>query len=647
MIFATAGHIDHGKTRLVKALTGIDTDLLPEERARGISIDLGFAHADLGEHKRASFIDVPGHERFVRNMLAGVSGIDAALLVVAADDGIMPQTLEHLHILDLLDVRCGAVVITKMDVATAQRVEEVTSKVLAALTNTSLEGAGAFPVSAVTGEGLPALLEWMHSVAAETGEASEDGRRFRMPVDRAFTVPGSGTVVTGTVRSGMVAVGDQLMVSPGGSAVRVRGVRVQGVATARALPRQRCALNLVGVGIDSVGRGSWVLDPCVHAPTSRLDVRLRVLKSERESLAHWTPVHLHLGTADVTARVVVPSEGTVVPGTTEFVQLVTERPIAALHGDRFVVRDQNARRTMGGGTVLDPFAPKRKRGAGLRAAELQVYERRTPDRVLTGLLELAESGLDLQLFARAMGLSAASAEAAQSAAGAVVLGKSNPVAITRVAAEALTVRVLSAVKEFHALQPQVIGIDISDLRRSAAPRLGSRPFHAFVRELANRQLIVLSKDTVRLTEHDASDNPADEKLWLRVHGRLRAAGVHTPLIAELATALNIKEQLLRDFLHRKSRSGDVRRVTGERFCLRASLAALAATAVQIAQKKEDGFFSAPEFRDAIKTGRGLAIHYLEFFDQLGITQRFGDKRRIGKDYVMQFGPGEPIGPEDV
>ena len=637
MIIATAGHIDHGKTSLVKSLTGVDTDRLPEERKRGISIDLGFAHADLGE--RVSFIDVPGHERFIRNMLAGVCGIDAALLVVAADDGVMPQTLEHLYILDLLEVRRGAVVITKTDLVSSQRVDDVTIEVQDTLVRTSLEGAEVFSVSTKSGAGLPALVEWLRALTTRTPVHLDDARHFRMPLDRAFTVAGSGTVITGTIHSGIVSVGDRLIVSPRGCQVRVRGVQVEGASVARAIVGQRCALNLVGLGVQDVGRGDWIVNAVVHAPTSRFDARLRVLVSEVEPLMHWTPVHLHLGTVDVPARIAVPAEEDIRPGESSFIQLITDRPIVALHGDRFVVRDQSARRTLGGGLVLDPFAAKRKRGMGLRFAELQMYERRSPSKILAGLLELSDTGIDLDTFARSMNLTVGAANAVLREADALVLGKSMPVGITRTAGEALRVRVLKSISQFHDQHPQASGIEFSYLRKLVAPKLNIHGFQFFLRELANRQQIVLSNDLARLRCHETSDNPEDEKLWELVRKALQRAGVHTPLVADLSRELGASEQVLREFLHRKSRTGKVRRVTAERFSLLETLACLAAMAIEVAQGNSDGFFSAREFRDAIGTGRGLAIHYLEFFDQLGITQRFGDRRRMGKAPLEQLEGG--------
>jgi selenocysteine-specific elongation factor len=468
----------------------------------------------------------------------------------------------------------------------------------------------------------------------------DDGKHFRMAVDRAFTVTGSGTIVTGTVQSGSVSVGEHLVVSPGGYEVRVRGVQVHGAAAERGLPAQRCALNLAGVAVDEVGRGDWIVDPAVHLPTTRFDARLQVVASEGKALAHWTPVHLHLGTADVPARIAISAEGSIAPGASSYVQLLLERPVSALHNDRFVVRDQSASRTLGGGVVLDPFAPKRQRRASMRTTELHVLERCAPAQILAGMLEISEGGVDLQSLARKLNLRRERVEVLQRNAQAVMLGKDNSLCISRAAADLLVKRILSALGAFHAAHPQASGMEVAALRNVVAPRLPVTALQSLVRDLANRQDIVLSNDLVRLRDHETTSNPEDERLWVLVQRRLRSAGVHVPLLAELAKSLDVKEPVLRDFLHRKSRTGEVLRVTPERFALRETMGHLAVKAAEVARSAHHGLFTAAQFRDAIGTGRGLAIHYLEFFDRLGITQRFGDQRRTGKDCISVLGPVE-------
>ncbi|MDF5823038.1 selenocysteine-specific translation elongation factor [Pseudomonas aeruginosa] len=359
MIVGTAGHIDHGKTSLLRALTGIEGDRRPAERQRGITIDLGYLYADLGDGSPTGFIDVPGHERFVHNMLAGASGIDCVLLVVAADDGLMPQTREHLAIVELLGIRRALVALTKIDRVEPQRVQQVRTQVehLA-----GLRPAGAspiFPLSSSTGEGVAALREALGGLAGEVRERSREGY-FRLAVDRAFSVAGSGIVVTGTAFSGQVAVGDELLLGNAGRPVRVRGLHAQNRPAQQAWAGQRVALNIAGerLALEQIQRGDWLLQAALHAPTTRVDIDFRLLPDELRDFTHWTPVHLHLGTQDVTGRLALLEGEQLEPGHRAFAQLVLNAPIQALHGDRLVLRDQSAQRT------LQRRAGARRRRAG-------------------------------------------------------------------------------------------------------------------------------------------------------------------------------------------------------------------------------------------------------------------------------------------
>ena len=377
MIIGTAGHIDHGKTSLVKALTGVDTDSLKEEKARGITVDLGFAYRRVSGSSTHAFIDVPGHEKLIRNMLAGATGIDCVLLVVAADDGPMPQTREHLAIFDLLGLSRGVVALTKCDLVGEDRIVEARQEVAALLEGSVLGEAPVVPVSCTTGAGLVDLQEQLHRAAAALPRRSEQGQ-FRLAVDRCFSLPGFGTIVTGTAASGRVAVGDRLLVSPRGLPVRVRGIHAQNSTATFGVAGQRCALNLTGSNLEKsdIARGDWIVAEGAHAPSACLDVRLRLLPGEGKPLAHWTPVRLHLAATEVGARV-VPLTGTgVAPGDSALVQLELERTIGTLHGDRFIVRDQSAQRTLGGGTVVDPLASRRGRRKPQRARVPQGRARR-------------------------------------------------------------------------------------------------------------------------------------------------------------------------------------------------------------------------------------------------------------------------------
>jgi selenocysteine-specific elongation factor len=643
MIVATAGHIDHGKTLLVKTLTGVDTDRLPEEKARGISIDLGFAYWPLADGAVIGFVDVPGHERFIRNMLAGVCGIDFALLVVAADDGVMPQTVEHLHILDLLDIRRGVAVITKIDRVPPERVEKVRSEIAALLAPTRLAGIGILPVSAVTGAGIEDLKQALATAARAFAARMTGGQHFRLAIDRAFTIAGSGTVVTGTVFNGTVAAGDRLVVSPKGAPVRVRGIQMRGQTAERAQAGERCALNLTGADLETVARGDWVLAEAIHAPTQRMDVRVALLASEPQPLKHWTPLHLHLATADVTARISLPGEAAIAPGASAIAQLALAKPVGALNGDRFILRDQSARRTLGGGTVLDPHARAARRASPARRAELAALERGSPEAALSELLKDETRGVDLKRFERTFNLKPERLSALYAAAGVVVFGKEERTGVTRARREKLREAVPAALRDFHRAQPQATGMEIATLRKQLAPQLTAEAFQSLLRELADERKIEIASNLVRQTGHDATSNPEDLRMWQLVLPALQQGGFAPPPVVELAAALKLKEAALKDFLHRKSRGGEVMRVPPDRFYPRATLATLAATAHALARANPNGF-TAAQYRDATGIGRGLAIEILEFLDSLGITQRVGDARKPRKDFVPILGAAEPARP---
>ena len=638
MIIATAGHIDHGKTLLVKTLTGVDTDRLPEEKARGISIDLGFAYWPQADGGLIGFVDVPGHERFIHNMLAGVCGIDFALLAVAADDGVMPQTVEHLQILGLLGVSHGVAAITKTDRVDAARVVEVQSELRALLADSTLAAIALLPVSAVSGAGIELLRETLMDAARGHAARYREGQYFRLAIDRAFTVPGSGTVVTGTVFNGEVATGDKLLVSPKGLPARVRGIQIRGKAAERARAGERCALNLGGIEVDAVARGDWVLHEAIHAPSHRMDVRFTLLASERAPLAHWTPVHLHLATANVLAHVATRAGAAIPPGTTAQVQLVLQAPLAALNGDRFILRDQSAARTLGGGIVIDPLAQPRRRAS---ADWLAALERGTPEAALAELLQAAGPALDCARFETVFNLDAARAAALYRAADAVLLGRSPRVALARGREAELRDSVLARLADFHRAQAQVPGVEIAALRKELAPGLHAEAFASLLRELAEAQLLEVYGSFARLPGHDATSNAADLALWQAVQPALLEARYAAPTVAELARVLGLDVAQLRDFLHRKSKSGDVMRVAEDLFYPKATLAVLAANAALVARAASNGLFSAAQYRDATGIGRTRVIKILEFFDTLGITQRIGDTRKMHKNFVPILGAAKP------
>ncbi len=638
MIVATAGHIDHGKTLLVKALTGVDTDRLPEEKARGISIDLGFAYWPLANGGLIGFVDVPGHERFIHNMLAGVCGIDFALLAVAADDGVMPQTVEHLQILSLLGISRGVVAITKTDRVDSARIAEVQQEVQALLAASSLAAIPLLPVSAVTGAGIERLRQTLVDAAGDHAARYREGQHFRLAIDRAFTVAGSGTVVTGTVFNGEVKAGDRLVLSPKGVPLRVRGIQIRGGAALQAQAGDRCALNLTGIAVDAVARGDWVLHEAIHAPTRRMDVHFTLLATERTPLAHWTPVHLHLATADVMARVAIRGSAMIAPGTSATVQLIIETPIAALNGDRFILRDRSAARTLGGGSVIDPIARVRRHAS---PAWLSALERGTPETALADLLQIPGQAVDCARFETVFNLAAARAAALYQSADAEIIGRAPRLAIARAATGAIRDRILARLGDFHRAQAQAAGMEIAALRKELAPSLLADAFSFLLRGLADARRIEVNGSIVRLPGHDATSNAADEEMWRIVQPAMLEGRYAAPAIAELARGLSLNEARLRDFLYRKSKTGEVMRVAEDLFYPKAILAILAANAALVARGASKGLFSAAQYRDATGIGRTRAILILEFFDVLGITQRIGDTRKMHKNFVPILGPAKP------
>ena len=643
MIVATAGHIDHGKTLLVKTLTGTDTDRLPEEKARGISIDLGFAYLPLAEGGLIGFVDVPGHERFIRNMLAGVSGIDFALLIVAADDGVMPQTIEHLQILDLLRIGCGAAVITKTDRVDAARIEEVRNQVRALLAPTLLAQVPILPVSAVSGTGMAELKNLLLREAAAKGQRSSSGQHLRYAIDRAFSIAGSGTVVTGTVFNGTVRAGDKLVISPAGREVRVRSIQIHGKAAAEARAGERCALNLTGADVESVRRGDWVMAEAIHRPTQRIDVRLNVLPGEGKPLKHWMPVHLHLATADVTARVSLKRGEALNPGSGGIGQLVLDEPISALHGDRFILRDQSSTRTLGGGVIIDPIPPASRRSKA-RDATLAALESADHVTALTALAADSKRPIDLAHFEAIFNLLPEIAAAAYAKAGLTPLGKDRRFAITQPRLAALHQAAVKQVTAFHQAQPQASGIEIETLHQALAPELDADAFGHLLRLLADQRQIEVHSSLVRKPGHDTTANSADVKLWETVQPALLSAGFNPPPLKELAPLLKLKDAILKDFLYRQMKAGNLYRVGAERFYLKPTMAVLAATAQAVAAKQPEGQFTAAQYRDAVGIGRTLAIEILEALDGITVTQRIGDARKMRKDFAPILGAAEAAPP---
>ena len=631
MIVGTAGHIDHGKTALLKALTGQQGDRRREERERGITIDLGYAYADLGDGSLTGFIDVPGHERFVHNMLAGASGIDCMLLVVAADDGVMPQTREHLAIVELLGIRRALVALTKIDRVEPARVDEVRQQITALLQPGPLAGAPIFPVSAIDGQGLEPLRQALLDQAAHINARSESGH-FRLAIDRTFSVTGAGVVVTGTAFAGRVQVGDELTLSPLGRRVRVRGLHAQNREANEAHAGQRVALNLAGerLAVEQVSRGDWLLAPTLQAASQRIDIEFTLLASEARALKHWTPVHVHLGAQDVTGRIALLEGECVAPGGQVHAQLQLNGPVHAIHGDRVVLRDQSAQRTLGGGRVLDPFAPPRNRHRQARRAQLRALAGNTLEDILPQLLPSAVNGVEPAYLERQFNRPRETWQLPDAAVE--ITTRQGTRLFERSYWDYLGKSLAPALQRFHEEQPDELGPDRDRLRRYALPQLERPVFIALLEQALAEGTVHASGPWLHLPEHRVRLSDEEEVLKAQLWPLLEADDFNPPWVRDMAKALAIDEESVRNLLRKLARLGELQQVVKDLFYTEAATRQLARLLMEI--EHEAGVIRAATFRDRIGLGRKRSIQLLEHFDRIGLTRRFGNERKIRSDSAL-------------
>ena len=634
IVVGTAGHIDHGKTALVRSLTGVDTDRLKEEKERGITIELGFAPLTLPSGKRLGLVDVPGHERFVRNMVAGATGIDLVVLVIAADEGVMPQTREHLDICSLLGTRGGIVALTKVDLVDADWQEMVTDDVREYLAGTFLQNAPIIPFSAVTGAGRDELLSALESMAAEVPGRMPSGI-FRLPVDRVFTMKGFGSVVTGTLISGKVSVGDEVLFYPGGHRGKVRGLQVHGEAVPSSSAGTRTAINLQGTDRSEVARGETAAHPDTLLTTYLLDARVSLLASAARPLKNRDRVRLHLFTSEVMTRVVLLDSEILDPGKDALIQLRLEEPAVAMPGDRFVLRSYSPVTTIGGGVVLDPAPPKHRRGRKAiveRLARLQTHD--PAERMRVYLEEAAEQGTTVGLLAPRSGLLPGEALrlAGELEAGgeAVISGEGAAALVYSAAAfDRLKDRLVKSLEKFHGANPLKTGMGREELRTRVARELSDRPYRNLLAALEAKGIVSVDRDTVRLRSHSATLTPEQEALSARVLSRLAADGLSAPFLAEMAEALGTDPTQLKAVLSLLTERGEIVRVKDDYFVSLQSHQSLLDGIEEYFGRREE--LSLADFRDIAGTTRKWMIPLLEYLDRVQVTMRKGDVRiRRGK-----------------
>ena len=616
----TAGHVDHGKSTLIQALTGIDPDRLREEKERGLTIDLGFAWLSLPSGKEISIVDVPGHERFIKNMLAGVGGIDAALLVIAADEGVMPQTREHLEILDLLRVPAGILVLTRCDLVEDEDwlglVEEEVRETVA---GTVLAQSPLVRVSATQGVGLAALCAALDSLLAGT-EAKRDVGRPRLPIDRAFSLAGFGTVVTGTLLDGQLRVGDEVHVVPGNVNGRIRGLQSHKQKIEAALPGNRVAANIGGIDVDEVYRGQVLTLPGLLHATRFADVRVRLLPSAPRPLEHGTVVTLHSGTMETLARVRLLDSEAIAPGEDGLVQLLLVKPVNLIKGDLFIIRQLSPSCTLGGGEVLDPYPPRHKRFAQDVIAALDTLERGSPDDVvlqairqrepctreaITSVLPHTAEEID-EILARLLG-----------AEQAIDLGRFFYSAAGWVE---VTERTTSLLQEFHRSFPLRNGRGKEEVRRSLG--LDSRTFGQIVQRLCADEVVAEEEGALRLFEFKIALSPAHEDTAMKLLDLLERAPLAPPSLSAIRETLAVDDDLLQVL----AAEGRVVQVEPDLvYSRRAYQQAVAKVRAFLAR---EGRATVSQVRDVFGTSRKYVLPLLEQMDRDNVTQRDGDERTL-------------------
>ena len=628
-IIGTAGHIDHGKTSLIKALTGLDTDRLKEEKERGISIDLGFAHFDLPDGTSAGIVDVPGHERFIKNMLAGAHGIDLVLFTVAADDGVMPQTEEHLDIVHLLGVKMAIFVITKADLAPPARVADVGEEIDILTLGTVLENSPKLAVSSATGQGIEELKALITETLKSHSKSAPSGY-FRLPVDRAFVLQGHGVVVTGTGLSGEIKVGEQVRCLPGDHMFRVRSLQVHGRSVERAGWGQRIAMNLSGPDRAEITRGHVICHEKISLITDRFDAHLEVRPAARKGIKNHQRVRVHIGAAERLGKIVILDGGEKIePQRSAYCQVTLAEPLLALRGDHFIVRDETARRTLAGGVVINPWANRHRRNEnGLRtrldallrgdlAALTEAYVEGSPAFVLPldaiyQFLNVREEHIH-DAVERMKNLRTISAEGEK-------------LYTTEGKWQRLRAQILDSLKAFHAGHALLPGMDMEELRGKLLYALAPKTFRVVTDRLIQEKLIVREDNLLRLSGHRVQLGGQEMNLMEKIKTILGEQPLAPPDLKEIEKAAGVPRSRLTEVIRLLERDGSIVRVTSEMYFLASSIAALRATLRQ--HLTERGEMTAASFRDLIGSTRKYTIPLLEYFDRDGLTIRVGDSRRL-------------------
>jgi selenocysteine-specific elongation factor len=628
-IIGTAGHIDHGKTSLIKALTGQDTDRLKEEKERGISIDLGFAHFDLPDGTQAGVVDVPGHEKFIRNMLAGAHGIDLVLFTVAADDGVMPQTEEHLDIIHLLGVKMAIFVITKTDLAPSARVADVEEEIRILTLGTLLEDSPIVAVSTVTGQGIAKLKELIVATLKKSERPPPPGY-FRLPVDRAFVLQGHGVIVTGTALSGEIKAGEHVRCLPGDQLFRVRSLQVHGRSVEKAGWGQRVALNLAGPERTAIERGQVISHEKLRLTTERFDAFLEVRPAAAKGIKNHQRVRVHAGAAERLAKIILlGSEEILGPKDSGYCQITLAEPMLVLRGDHFILRDETARRTLAGGVVIHPSAQKHKRREADLASRLQALHTGDLGQLTEAVLnESAAFAVPLESIYHFLNFREEEAQRRIEELKTVraLSAEGERVYTTHRKWQSLKENILAALKDFHIAHPLVPGMDMEELRGKLPFELSPKIFRAVVETLVAERSIAKEENLLRLPQHNVKLGGQEKALMERITRILGAQPMAPPDLKEMEKQLGVSRPKMTEVIRLMERDRVVVRVATDLYFLSSCV-----ENVKLALNKalaEKGEISAAAFRDLLGSSRKYTIALLEYFDREGVTMRIGDIRRL-------------------
>jgi selenocysteine-specific elongation factor len=630
IILGTAGHIDHGKTSLIKAITGINTDRLKEEQIRGITIELGFASLTLPSGQRLGIVDVPGHEKFVKNMVAGATGIDLVALVVAADEGIMPQTREHMEICSLLEIKYGLVVLTKVDLVDAEWLALVQDEIKEYTANTFLENAPVIPVSSVTGQGLEELVGQLDEICAGVPVRRQAGL-FRLPVDRVFTMKGFGTVITGTLIAGKVSVGDQIMIYPSKITSKVRGVQVHGESVATAMAGMRTAVNFQGLDKALVNRGDILAPPGLLAPSHMVDVTLHFLPGNTKKLKNRTRVRFHSGTSEIMAVVVLLDAEELEPGQTALAQIRLEAPVSLVRDDRFVLRSYSPVRTIGGGRIIDPIPAKHKPSKHEVLTHLTELTEEDPDRIIQEQILAGSFGgrnyAGLRVMVNLPEKLLDQALAAMLSKQVIIqIDKETRTFIHQKAFSEIQEHIRGYLKTYHANNPLKSGIPKEELKTRLPFAVDGKTYLIVLQHLVKAGFLAVEEDMVRMADHKVALGADQKTLRHQILTALQTAGVSPPYFKELCQTLKAPLDQAKQVLALLITEGLVVKIKEDLYYHHEPLDQLKQKLVDFLMAHDE--ISTPQFKDMTGASRKFVIPLIEFFDSIQLTIRVGEIRKL-------------------